>query len=68
MELINFGSTCRISWNDLSAIAFQHRLIIGGGLNMSEGDIFSFALGVATGAATGAALLWMAIARFRLRL
>jgi len=38
------------------------------GLNMSEGDIFFFALGIATGAATGAALLRLAIARLRLRL
>jgi hypothetical protein len=35
---------------------------------MSEGDILSFVLGVATGTATVAALLWMAIAGFRLRL
>ena len=58
----NFRSTCRISWNHYFVIVFDHRLIISAGADMGEGDIFYFALGIAS----GAVLLWMMVIRLSL--
>src|SRR5262245_51891730 len=49
MELKGFQFRCRICWNHFSVTAFEHRLIISRGADMSEGDLVSFALGIATG-------------------